>query len=67
MFFGDKNLSRITIASKKLTVAGKEIFTGDSAKLVVRVPKTKVAEYTKLLSGKGLSRTAVIKKMPRSK
>lgn len=63
-FYGCKNLKNITIKSTKLTDAkiGKNAFKGVSSKATVKVPKSKLSSYKKLLRKKGLSSKAKIKK-----
>jgi hypothetical protein len=62
-FKGCKNLKTIVLKSKKLKAAniGKNAFAGISAKAVVKVPKSKVKAYTKLLRKKGLSKKVKVK------
>ncbi|WP_394911571.1 Ig-like domain-containing protein [uncultured Robinsoniella sp.] len=61
-FYGVSQLKSITIKSAKLTSAGKNVFKKTNAKMTVKVPKTKLADYKKLLKGKGLSSKAKIQK-----
>lgn len=61
-FYGVSQLKSITIKSVKLTSAGKNVFKKTNAKMTVKVPKTKLADYKKLLKGKGLSSKAKIQK-----
>lgn len=63
-FYGCKNLKKITIKTKKLTSkkVGAKAFKGTSSKATVKVPKSKVNAYKKLLKAKGLSSKATVKK-----
>ena len=61
-FYGDSQLKKIIIKSAKLTSAGKNAFKKTYAKMTVKVPKSKLADYKKLLKGKGLSSKAKIQK-----
>ena len=64
-FCGDKKLKTITIKTKKLTAktVGKKAFSGIYAKAVVKVPKSKLNAYKKLLKSKGIGSKAVYKKI----
>ena len=64
-FCGDKKLKTITIKTKKLTAktVGKKAFSGIYAKAVVKVPKSKLNVYKKILKSKGIGSKAVYKKM----
>ena len=67
-FYDCKSLTSVTISSKKLTSGntGKNAFTkagrNNYRKLRVRVPKSKLSAYKKLLKSKGLSSKAKITK-----
>ena len=65
-FYGCKSLKSITIKTTKLTKTniGSKAFTGTSknAKVKVKVPKTKLASYKKILKTKGISAKAKITK-----
>lgn len=63
-FYGCKNLKQITIQSKKLTNknVGSKAFKNTAAKPTIKVPKSKLAAYRKLLKAKGISSKAKIKK-----
>lgn len=62
-FSGCKKLKVLTIKSKKLTnkSVAKGAFKGMSKKTVIKVPKSKLREYTKLFRKKGLSKKIKIK------
>ena len=64
-FCGDKKLKTITIKTKKLTAktVGKKAFSGIYAKAVVKVPKSKLNAYKKLLKSQGIGSKAVYKKI----
>ena len=59
-----KKLNKITIKTTKLTSknVGNKAFKGISAKATIKVPKSKLASYKKLLKVKGVSSKAKIKK-----
>lgn len=61
-FYGCKSLKKVTITSKKLKKVGSKAFTNTHKKLVVKVPKSKLKSYQKLLKGKGMKKTAKVKK-----
>lgn len=67
-FYGCKRLTNLTIKTSKLTTknTGKQAFTkaGSSnyKKLTVRVPKSKLKAYKRLLKKKGLSKKVKVKK-----
>lgn len=63
-FYGDKNLKEIGIKTKKLTSVGTGAFKKINKNAVIRVPKSKVSSYKKLLKGKGIANTVLIKKQP---
>ena len=60
-FYGDKKLKLITIKSKKLKTAGTKAIYGIHANAVIKVPKSKVSAYKKLLNKKGLKNTMTVK------
>lgn len=51
-FYGCKKIKKVTIKSTKLKKVGSKAFAGISKKAVIKVPKKKLAAYTKLLKGK---------------
>lgn len=63
-FFGCKNLKSITIQTTKLTSknVGSKAFRGIYAKATIKVPKSKLTSYKKILKAKGVSSKAKIKK-----
>ena len=63
-FASCKNLKKVTIKTTKLTKSkvGSNAFSGISSKAVVKVPKSKVKAYSKLLKEKGISDEATITK-----
>lgn len=63
-FYGCKNLKNITIRTNKLTdkKVGSNAFKGISSKATIKVPKSKLSQYKKLLKKKGVSTKATIKK-----
>ena len=52
-FYGDSQLKKITIKSTKLTSAGKNAFKKTYAKMTVKVPKSKLADYSSRLHVRG--------------
>ena len=60
-FNGCTKLKTIQIKSKKLKKVGANAFKGIYKKATISVPKTKKADYTKLLKGKGQAKTVKIK------
>jgi len=48
-----KNLKTITIKSKSLKYVGKGVLKGTPENLIIKVPKSKKAQYKKLFKGKG--------------
>ena len=52
-FYGCKNLKTITIKSKKLKTVGKEAFKKINSKATIKVPKSMLKFYKRLLKGKG--------------
>lgn len=61
-FYGCKKLKTITIKSTVLKKAGKNAFKGISKKAVIKVPKSKLSSYKKLLKKKGQGTEVKIKK-----
>ncbi len=63
-FYGCKKLKSITIKTTKLTSknVGKQAFKGIYAKATIKVPKSKLKAYKKLLKSKGVGSKAKIKK-----
>lgn len=63
-FYGCKRLKSITIKTKKLTSkkVGSKAFKGIYSKVTVKVPKSKLKNYKKILKAKGVSSKAKIKK-----
>ena len=61
-FYGCKNLKKITIKSSNLRKIGSKSFKGIYKKAVIKVPKSKLAKYKRLLKGKGQARTVKIRK-----
>ncbi len=63
-FYGCKNLKKITIKTTKLTnkKVGKQAFKGIYKKAVIKVPKSKLKAYKKLLKNKGIGKEAKVKK-----
>lgn len=61
-FYGCKKLKTITIKSTVLKKAGKNAFKGISKKAVIKVPKSKLTAYKKLLKNKGQGSKVKIKK-----
>lgn len=59
-FYSCKSLKKITIQSKKLKSVGKNALKNVHAKAVVKVPKSKLKAYQKLLKGKGQRKTVKI-------
>ena len=64
-FYGCKKLKEITIRSTKLTSknVGSSAFKGINAKVKIKVPKSKLKAYKKLLKSKGVSSKATVKKV----
>lgn len=52
-FYNCKKLKKLTIKSTKLKKVGKNAFQKISSKAVIKVPKSKLKAYKKLLQGKG--------------
>ena len=63
-FYGCKKLKTVTIKTTKLTGknVGSKAFKGIHAKATIKVPKSKLKNYKKLLKAKGVSSIAKIKK-----
>ena len=63
-FYGCKKLRTITLKTTKLTkkTVGSKVFTGINTKATIKVPKSKVKAYQKLLKSKGISKTVKVKK-----
>ncbi len=63
-FKGCKNLKNIVIKSKKLTTkkTGSGAFKDINSKATVKVPKSKVKKYEKLLKAKGAGKNIKVKK-----
>lgn len=61
-FYHCKALKKITVKSKKLKSVGKYALKNIHAKAVVKVPKSKLKAYQKLLKGKGQKKTVKITK-----
>ena len=63
-FYGCKKLKSITIKTTKLTSknVGSKAFKGIYAKATIKVPKSKVTSYKKILKAKGVGSKAKIKK-----
>ena len=63
-FYGCKKLEKITIKTTKLTKknVGSKAFSGVNKKATVKVPKSKVKAYQKMLKTKGISKTMKVKK-----
>lgn len=61
-FFNSKKLKELVIKSTALKKVGKNAFKGTAAKLKIKVPKAKYKKYVRILSKKGQSKKASIKK-----
>ena len=61
-FYNSKKLNNIIIKGKKLKTIGSKAFGNISGKAKIKVPKSKLASYTKKLKGKGLKSTVKISK-----
>lgn len=55
-------LKKITVKTSALKKIGKNAFKGINAKAVIKVPKSKLSAYKKLMKGKGQSKTVKITK-----
>lgn len=64
-FYNCKKLKTITIRSTKLTTknVGAQAFKNINAQAKVKVPKSKVKEYQKLFTSKGLNKKVKIAKL----
>ncbi|MEY8428394.1 Ig-like domain-containing protein [Lachnospiraceae bacterium 46-15] len=60
-FYGDKKLARITVKGTELKNVGSQALKGISAKAVIKVPKTKKKDYTRLFKKKGQKKSVKIK------
>lgn len=61
-FYGCRNLKTITIKSTNLKTVSKNAFKGINSKAKIKVPKSKLTKYKKLLKGKGQKSTVKITK-----
>lgn len=61
-FYGCKNLKTVTIKSTQVKSVGKNAFKGINPKAKIKVPKSKLTKYKKLLKGKGQKSTVKITK-----
>lgn len=63
-FYGCEKLKTITIKTTKLTQknVGSKAFMGINKKATIKVPKSKVKAYQKLLKSKGVDKTVKVKK-----
>lgn len=61
-FFNSRKLKELVIKSAALKTVGKNAFKGTAPKLKIKVPKAKYKKYSKILSNKGQSKKASIKK-----
>ncbi len=67
-FYHDKKLKKVTIKSKKLKAVDKNALKGIGKKAVIRVPKSKMKAYRKLLGKKtGVAKTMRIGKLLQKK
>lgn len=62
-FKGDKSLKTITIKSTNIKSVGKNAFKGIKGNAVIKVPASKLKEYTKLFRNAGLPETVKIRKI----
>lgn len=60
-FYGDKKLTRITVKGTGLKSVGSQALKGISAKAVIKVPKAKKKDYTRLFKKKGQKKSVKIK------
>lgn len=62
-FSGCVNLKKITIKTTKLTASkvGKNAFKGINKKATIKVPKSKVKTYKKIIKARGISKSVKIK------
>lgn len=63
VFYNCPKLKTIVVKSKKIKSIGKQAFKGTHSKITVKVPKSKMNSYKKMLKGKGLSSKAAFKKI----
>lgn len=61
-FYGCKNLKTVTIKSTQIKTIGKNAFKGINSKAKIKVPKSKLTKYKKLLKNKGQKSTVKITK-----
>ena len=61
-FYNCKNLKKLTIKSTKLKSVGSKAFKGINKKASIKVPKSKLKAYQRLLKGKGQASSVKIKK-----
>lgn len=63
-FYKCKNLKTVTIKTTKLTTknVGSKAFSGVHSKMTIKVPKSKLKAYKKMLKQKGISLQAKVKK-----
>lgn len=59
-FYGASRLKNVTFKGTKLKNIGSKAFTKTHSKITIKVPKSKLSTYKKLLNGKGLSSKATI-------
>lgn len=62
VFYDCKKLKTITIKSTSVRTVGKNAFKNIYKKATIKVPKSKLSDYKKLLKGKGQKSTVKIKK-----
>lgn len=60
-FYGDKKLKSVTFQSRKLKTVGTKAISGIHANATIKVPKSKVSYYEKLLNKKGMKSTMNVK------
>ena len=62
-FNGCKNLKRIVIKSKKLTLekTGSNAFKGINSKAVIKVPKSRITSYNKIIYARGAGKSVKVK------
>ncbi len=61
-FYNCKKIKKITIKGTKLKTAGSKAFKGINKKAIIKVPKSKLKAYQKVLKGKGQASSVKIKK-----
>lgn len=67
-FYCDKKLRKVTIKSKRLKAVGKNALKGAGKKVVIRMPKSKMKAYRKLLGKKaGFTKTMKMGKLIQKK